>query len=70
MRVDLRARWRREALDRLREMIDARFAWIARERRATAERWRWYLMVQREALGLRDRRTADELVPLPSQPGG
>jgi len=42
---------------------------VARERRATAERWRWYLMVQREALGLRDPRTADELLPLPSPPG-
>jgi hypothetical protein len=41
-------------------------AW--RELRARAVRYRWYLEVQREALGLRHHHYIDEFYPIPEEP--
>ena len=44
----------------------AREEWI--QLRADAERWRWYLIVQRESLGLHDPRPVLEAYPIPARP--
>ncbi|MEW5739534.1 MAG: hypothetical protein AB1938_11445 [Myxococcota bacterium] len=36
-----------------------------RDERAEAEKWRWYLMIQREAVGLRRHDDVDRLYPTP-----
>jgi hypothetical protein len=41
-------------------------AW--RELRARALKYRWYLEVQREALGLRQHQHLDEFYPIPEEP--
>jgi hypothetical protein len=48
--------------DRERELT----AW--RELRARAVRYRWYLDVQRESLGLRHHHYVDEFYPIPEEP--
>jgi hypothetical protein len=48
--------------DRERELA----AW--RALRARAVKYRWYLEVQREALGLRQHRYLDEFYPIPREP--
>ena len=48
--------------DRERELT----AW--HELRARALKYRWYLEVQREALGLRQHRYLDEFYPIPQEP--
>ncbi len=44
----------------------ARFVARHRELRAEAEKQRWYLLVQREAMGLRHHGDIDALYPLPA----
>jgi hypothetical protein len=48
--------------DRERELT----AW--RDLRARALKYRWYLEVQRESLGLRQHRHLDEFYPIPAEP--
>ena len=58
--------------DRLRSLEgDERAAALAeyRDVRARAAKYRWYLDVQREALGLRPHHTVDEVYRIPSRDG-
>lgn len=43
----------------------ARLALLHAELRREAKQQHWYLLIQREALGLRDHRLVDELYPIP-----
>jgi hypothetical protein len=57
---DLRARWDAAAPDERRALARA-YA----ECRAEARRYRWYLEVQREAVGLRHHHDLDRAYPIP-----
>jgi hypothetical protein len=55
----------REELARARDDDRARVVAAYRELHAQAVKYRWYLEVQREAIGMRQHRNLDEFYPIP-----